>query len=70
MEGISVACLDSKMIAAIASRPDIDVNVVFTYGGKKLKVTIPAGYDVSKLLDEYGYCGFLSLMSILGSTEL
>ncbi len=65
-----VACLDSKMIAAIASRPDIDVNVVFTYGGKKLKVTIPAGYDVSKLLDEYGYCGFLRLMSILGSTEL
>jgi len=65
-----VACLDSKMIAAIASRPDIDVNVVFTYGGKKLKVTIPAGYDVSKLLDEHGYCGFLRLMSILGSTEL
>ncbi|MBE5837123.1 hypothetical protein [Butyrivibrio sp.] len=65
-----VACLDSKMIAAIASRPDIDVNVVFTYGGKKLKVTIPAGYDVNSLLDEYGYCGFLRLMSILGSTEL
>ena len=65
-----VACLDSKMIAAIASRPDIDVNVVFTYGGKKLKVTIPAGYDVKSLLDEYGYCGFLRLMSILGSTEL
>ena len=65
-----VACLDSKMIAAIASRPDIDVNVVFTYGGKKLKVTIPAGYDVNSLLDEHGYCGFLRLMSILGSTEL
>lgn len=65
-----VACLDSKMIAAIASRPDIDINVVFTYGGKKLKVTIPAGYDVNSLLDEYGYCGFLRLMSILGSTEL
>lgn len=65
-----VSCFDKTMIQAFASRPDIDVNVVFTYGGKKLKVTIPAGYDVNKLLDENGYCGFLRLMSILGSTEL
>ncbi|MBO6240682.1 MAG: hypothetical protein J6O61_07620 [Butyrivibrio sp.] len=65
-----VACFDKKMIDAIAARPDIDVNVVFTYGGKKLKVTIPAGYDVNSLLDKGGYCGFLRLMSILGSTEL
>ena len=65
-----VSCFDKKMIQAFASRPDIDINVVFTYGGKKLKVTIPAGYDVNKLLDENGYCGFLRLMSILGSTEL
>jgi len=65
-----VACFDKKMIEAIAARPDIDVNVVFTYGGKRLKVTIPAGYDVNSLLDKGGYCGFLRLMSILGSTEL
>ncbi|WP_022764320.1 hypothetical protein [Butyrivibrio sp. XPD2006] len=65
-----VACFDAKMIAAIKARPDIDVNVVFTYGGKRLKVTIPAGYDVESLLDESGYCGFLRLMSILGSTEI
>ncbi|WP_022775994.1 hypothetical protein [Butyrivibrio sp. AE2015] len=65
-----VSCFDKKMIQAFASRPDIDVNVVFTYGGKKLKVTIPAGYDVNKLLDDNGYCGFLRLMSILGATEL
>ena len=65
-----VSCFDKKMIQAFASRPDIDINVVFTYGGKKLKVTIPAGYDVNKLLDDNGYCGFLRLMSILGYTEL
>ncbi|MBP3242180.1 MAG: hypothetical protein J6M92_16815 [Oribacterium sp.] len=65
-----IACFDTKMIEAIAARSDIDVNVVFTYGGKKLKVTIPAGYDVRSLLDEHGYCGFLRLMAILGSTEL
>lgn len=65
-----IACLDSAMIEALALRSDIDVNVVFTYGGKRLKVTIPAGYNVRSLLDNFGYCGFLRLMSILGSTEL
>ena len=65
-----VSCFDRNMIEAIASRPDIDVNVVFTYGGKKLKVTIPAGYNVRTLLDEGGYCGFLRLMALLGATEL
>ncbi len=65
-----VACFDSKMMEAIAARSDIDVNVVFTYGGKKLKVTIPAGYDVRSLLDANGYCGFLRLMAILGASEL
>ncbi len=65
-----VSCFDRTMIEAIAARPDIDVNVVFTYGGKKLKVTIPAGYNVRSLLDEGGYCGFLRLMALLGATEL
>jgi hypothetical protein len=65
-----VACFDRKMIEAFAARPDVDVNVVFTYGGRKLKVVIPAGFDVRTLLDEFGYCGFLRLMSILGASEL
>ncbi len=65
-----VTCFDSKMIEAFAARPDVDVNVVFTYGGKRLKVTIPAGYNVKTLLDSNGYCGFLRLLSILGGEEL
>lgn len=70
IETDTISCFDRTMISAIASRPDIEVNVVFTYQGKKMKVTIPAGYDVNKLLDENGYCGFLRLMSILGGTTL
>ena len=66
----TVACFDAKMIEAIAARPDIDVNVVFTYGGKKIKVVIPAGYDVKSLLDANGYCGFLRLLLLLGGTQL
>ena len=63
----TVSVLDSNMINAIASNPTIDVEVLFTYNGQKLRVVIPAGYDVSKLLDEKGYCGFLRLASLLGS---
>ena len=58
------------MIETFATRKDIDINVVFTHNGKKMKVTIPAGYDMNSLLDENGYCGFLRLLSILGGTEL
>ncbi len=65
-----VSFFDRKMIEAFEARPDIDVNVVFTYGGKKLKITIPAGYNVKTLLDENGYCGFLRLLALLGAEEL
>ena len=65
-----VACFDKNMIETLATRSDVEVNVVFTYNGKKLKVVIPAGYDVESLLDENGYCGFLRLMSILGAEEV
>ena len=65
-----VSYFDRNMINALAARSDIDVNVVFMYAGKRMKVTIPAGYDVKTLLDANGYCGFLRLMAILGGTEL
>lgn len=57
---------DSKMMDAIAARNDIDVNVVFNYGGRRYKVVIPAGYNVKSLLDSNGYCGFLRLLALLG----
>ncbi len=61
---------DSSMIEALTKRSDIDVNVVFTHGGKQYKVVIPAGYDVKSLLDSKGYCGHLRLLDILGGQEL
>ena len=70
IETNQVSCFDAKMIEQLASRPDIDVNVVFTYKGKKIKVVIPAGYDVKSLLDKNGYCGFLGLAGKLGFTVL
>lgn len=65
-----VSVFDRKMIEAFAKRSDIDINVVFTYLGRKIKITIPAGYNVLTLLDENGYCGFLRLLQLLGGTDL
>ena len=67
IETDTAACFDRKMLETFATRSDIDVEVLFTYNGQKLRVVIPAGFDINQLLDENGYCGFLRLASILGS---
>lgn len=70
IETSEVATLDSNMIAAMQARPDVEYVIVFNHDGFKKKVVIPAGYDYSLLLDEYGYCGFLRLAALLGFTYL
>ena len=67
IETDQVSVFDTKMIEAIAANPTIDVEVLFTYNGRKLRVVIPAGYEVKSLLDQNGYCGYLRLAMILGS---
>lgn len=62
--------MDRAMAEAIMARSDIDVNLVFGYGGKTFKVVIPAGYDVSSLLDANGFVGFLRILAILGGEIL
>ena len=70
IETTAASCFDKKMLETFAQKGDIDIEVLFTYGGKKLRVVIPAGYDIHKLLDEKGYCGYLRLAEILGATEV
>lgn len=70
IETTAASCFDQKMLETFAQKGDIDIEVLFTYGGKKLRVVIPAGYDIHKLLDEKGYCGYLRLAKILGATEV
>lgn len=67
IESNTTSVFDKKMIEALAANPTIDVEVLFTYAGKKMRVVIPAGYDVNSLLDSNGYCGYLRLASILGA---
>ena len=70
IETNGVSVFDAAMMEAFASRPDVDVNVMFTYNGVRYLVTIPAGYNVKSLLDSKGYCGYLRLMSILGGVTI
>lgn len=61
LETAAVSCIDKTMMAALAERSDVTLEVVFPYAGNTLDVTVPAGTDVMSLLDENGYCGFLYL---------
>lgn len=59
-----------KTFEILAQRKDVDIQITYTWKGKKYLVVIPAGYDILSLLDANGYCGCLYLNSIFGSTEL
>jgi len=39
---------------------------MFTYEGRRWKVTIPEGAKVTELCDENGWCGFLNLAAHYG----
>ncbi|MCR4745437.1 MAG: hypothetical protein K5894_09445 [Lachnospiraceae bacterium] len=66
IETDDVACLDLQILNAFVKKATIDIELLFNYRGKRFCVEIPAGYDITKLLDQNGYCGFLRLASILG----
>lgn len=52
---------------AIKSRPDVSVTVNFIYKGEPYSVRIPAGTDVSLLMDENGFGGFLYINKVLNT---
>lgn len=60
-------CIDKMMMEALASRPDVSLQVVFPVNHENVEVTVPAGYDVMSLLDDNGYCGFLYLNSVFNT---
>lgn len=61
---------NKKTFGILAQRKDVDIQIIYTWKGKKYLVVIPAGYDILSLLDANGYCGCLYLNSVFGSTEL
>ncbi len=58
------------VIAELAQHPSLELTIEYKDGGKRYSTTIPAGYDVNKLLDKNGYVGFLYLNKIFGRKEL
>lgn len=59
-----------KTFEKLSQRKDVDIQIIYTWNGKRYLVVIPAGYDILSLLDANGYCGCLYLNSIFGATEL
>lgn len=66
IETDKVACFDRAMLEAFAKKGNVDMEVLFPVGGKKISVMIPMGIDINELLDEKGYAGFLRLLAIIG----
>ena len=61
---------DRRVFDAISLRPDVSVTVNYKYDGADCTVTVPAGADVSGLVDENGFCGFRYLDMVFGGEEL
>ncbi len=61
---------NSKVMEALAARPDVSLTVEYLYEGKYYTLTIPAGYDVMSLLDENGYAGFRWVDQFVGGHEI
>lgn len=61
-------------VALLQDRPGAgkmaERTIKYRYEGKRYTVTIPAGSDVFSLIDENGYCGFRTLDSQFGGSEL
>ncbi|SEF76849.1 hypothetical protein SAMN02910276_01006 [Butyrivibrio sp. Su6] len=71
IETNTIACLDKNMVDSMSKRTDVAISIIFkNKDGQKLKVTIPAGYNVTTLLDSNGYCGYMHLVDVFGATVL
>ncbi|WP_022776160.1 hypothetical protein [Butyrivibrio sp. AE2015] len=67
IETDKAACFDRAMLETFAKRASVNLEVIFPVKGQMVRVVVPAGCNINNLLDEFGYCGFERLASILGS---
>lgn len=63
-------CYNQAVIDALAKRPDVTLVTNYRYNHVDYTVTIPAGYEVTNLIDENGYCGFRHLDQIFSGNEV
>ena len=65
-----VSTVDREIIETFASRNNVTIEIVFPYEGQVYEVKIPAGADLSTVLDDCGFAGYLKIASIFGSTVI
>ncbi len=61
---------NSMALDAIASRPDVTLEVTFLsegHKGEEMSFVIPAGTDIAAVRNGAEYCGFLYLQGVMGS---
>ncbi len=66
IETDKVSCLDTAMLQSFEEKGNIDLELIFTYNGQRMRVFIPRGTKIRDLLDANGYCGYLRLAELLG----
>jgi uncharacterized repeat protein (TIGR02543 family) len=59
-----------SVIEQLQKRPDVGMDLKYRYKGKAYEILIPAGTDLSSLIDKNGYIGFLQLAAKLGATQV
>jgi uncharacterized protein YjdB len=56
-----------SVIDQLQKRSDVGMDLLYRYDGKNYEILIPAGTDLSGLIDKNGYIGFLQLASKFGT---
>lgn len=59
-----------SVIEQLQKRTDVSVVLSYKYQGKNYKTTIPAGADLTGLIDRNGFTGFLQLAARFGQEEV
>ena len=66
LETAQISVFDKMMLEALATRPDVTLELSFPLEKEIVTTVIPAGSNVLGVLDETGYCGYLKVLSVFG----
>ncbi|MDE7268593.1 MAG: hypothetical protein K2N89_14125 [Lachnospiraceae bacterium] len=61
IDAMQYVSFPKKVYEKLAERSDLTLEINFTYLGNAYTVTLPQNADLSGLIDQSGYCGFLNL---------
>jgi hypothetical protein len=65
----NAAYLDENIVNALAARRDVSMEMTVTFMGVPYKITIPAGYDLKKLIGPDGKISFDTILKTFGANK-